>query len=243
VSGRMTPEIEVADAEDLEAGPWRARWWRRLRLVVVAYLVVVVGTNALIYGGLGLARLTAKDRRSTEVVIPSIQNLRKVDERLWVGDQPRLDGYRSLAREAGVKRVINLRTGDGTDPVGDRPEGIAKLGIEYVHLPLHDGHIPNSATVGRFLELVNSAPGPVYAHCGGGVGRSSVMESAYRASKGEDPSLLDQLFLGPLSLEQARFVLKVRPGKPTKGNWIVQSASRVIDFPRPYFSWLARQLG
>jgi uncharacterized protein (TIGR01244 family) len=243
VSANSTLEEPTTHGEETAAKPERRGWRRWLRLVAVAWVVVVVGANAAIYLGLGLARVAAKDPRSSDLVIPSIQNLRQVDERLWVGDQPDLAGYLTLAREAGVKRVINLRTGDGPDPLGDRPAELTAAGLEYIHLPVHDGHIPDAATVRRFLELVRDAPGAVYAHCGGGVGRSSVMESAYRASKGQDPSLLDQLFLGPVSMEQAWFVFSLRPGKPTAGNDLLQGASRVIDFPRPYFSWLARQLG
>jgi protein tyrosine phosphatase (PTP) superfamily phosphohydrolase (DUF442 family) len=225
--------------------PRRQRWRSPVGGAVVvaagAVVAAVVATNVVLYGGLALARLTGSDPRSRDRAIPSIEHLRRVDDRLWAGDQPTPGGYRSLAHTLGVKRVVNLRTGEGPDPLGDDPAFLASLGIEYVWLPVHDGHAPDPATVRRFLELVDSSPGPVYAHCGGGVGRSSVMEAAYRASRGSDPSVLDQLFLGPVSLEQAWFGLAAGPGRPAPQSRVVRIASRVADYPRPYFSWLGRQ--
>ena len=211
----------------------------------MAGVVLVVAVNVVTYGGVALARLVVSDPRSEPPVV-SIENLRRVDDRLWAGDQPTPGGFTELIRDGGVKLVVNLRTGEGPDPLGDDPAFIRSLGSEFVRIPLHDGHAPDRATVERFLQVVENAPGPVYVHCGGGVGRSSVMEAAYRARHGRQPRLADQLFLGPLSLEQAWFVAAAEGARGGRGPRVpgaVRVVSRVVDFPRPYFSWLVRELG
>jgi protein tyrosine phosphatase (PTP) superfamily phosphohydrolase (DUF442 family) len=218
--------------------PWR-RW---SAILVVACLAIVVAVNIVTYGGAALARVVVSDPRSRPPVL-SIENLRRVDDRLWAGDQPTPGGYRQLIQEQGVKLVVNLRTGQGPDPLGDDPAYLRSLGAEFVRIPVHDGHAPDRATVERFFQVVQSSPGLVYVHCGGGVGRSSMMEAVYRSRRGEEPRLADQLFLGPLSLEQAWFVAAAEGGRTGRVPWAVQALSRVVDFPRPYFSWLVRELG
>lgn len=203
---------------------------------------VVLVTNVVLYAGIGVARLLVDEPRSRHSELPSIPQLRTVDERVWVGDQPTPPDHRRLAERFGVKVVVNLRTGEGPDPAGDDPALLRSLGVDYVHLPVHDGHAPDRHTVRRFLEVVRASPGRVYVHCGGGVGRSSTMEAAYRASLGQDPSVMPNLFLGPLSLEQVWFIAALGAHRPAPESTAVRILSRVVDFPRPYFSWMARQL-
>ncbi len=218
-------------------GGWR-QWVRR---AAVACLALVIAVNFAIFGGVVVTRMVGRDPRSQPPVV-SIENLRRVDDRLWIGDQPTPGGYEQLVQEHGVTLVVNLRTGQGPDPEGDDPALIRSLGADYVRVPIHDGHAPDRSDVQRFLEVVASAPERVYVHCGGGVGRSSVMEAAYRSSRGQSSRLGDQLQLGPLSVEQSWFVATAEPGRSRPVPRAVRIFSRVVDFPRPAFSWMAKEL-
>ena len=232
-------ESAVAKRRPPESSGRCRRWVQR---AAVGCLGLVIAVNVGTYGGVLVTRLLGSDPRSQPPVV-SIENLRRVDDRLWVGDQPTPAGYRQLVQEHGVALVVNLRTGEGPDPEGDDPTLIRSLGADYVRVPIHDGHGPHRSDVERFLQVIESSPGRVYAHCGGGVGRSSVMEAAYRASRGQGPRLTDQFHLGPLSLEQAWFVAAGEPARIRPVPPAVRVLSRVVDFPRPAFSWMARELG
>jgi protein tyrosine phosphatase (PTP) superfamily phosphohydrolase (DUF442 family) len=210
------------------------RWLRIVALVVGGYLGLVVLTTLLMFAGVLTARLLGRAPEKLDS-LPAIGHLRRVDDRLLAGAQPTRADYAALA-DAGVKVVVDLRTGAPDDPNRDDPEYLASLGMDYVSLPTSDGHAPGAETVNRFIDIVDSAPGLVFMHCGGGVGRSTSLQAAYDAHLGRDPSFLDYLAIGPPTIEQAWFVAAVEPGDPTAGNWFIQGMSRFLDAPRRLWS-------
>jgi protein tyrosine phosphatase (PTP) superfamily phosphohydrolase (DUF442 family) len=220
----------------------RGRWWRPLFLVAALYLTVSLAVNAVILLGVGAAKLFAGHGAPPDAGLPLIHNFRKVDDRVWAGAHPGRQQYRRLAA-AGVTVVVDLRTGAPGD-VRDDPEVLRRMGLDYVWLPLRDGHAPDAAMVDRFLEVVREAEGIVYMHCGGGVGRSSSLQVAYEAAMGRDPSVASLFALGPPTGEQAWFVLTAGPGRPAAGdNRLVEIVSRfVFDGPRTAVNWAFPQI-
>ena len=204
----------------------RPRWRRWGVRAALLYLGVVVVTQALVWTGVLVARAAGNDPTTTTVAVP---NFRVVDERLWAGGQPDAGAYRRLA-ERGVRLVVDLRTGAADDPNRDDPRLLESLGIAYVSLPVADGHVPSTAQVGRFAALVQDAPGRVYVHCGGGVGRTSALTAAYAKRSGARAPFADMVAIGPHTLEQLWFVAT------GDSNVVVRRASELVDAPRRAWS-------
>ncbi len=139
--------------------------------------------------------------------------------------------------------VIDTRTGGAADASTDDPQQLAELGLDYAALPIPDGRAPTPPQIRRFLELVANADGRVFAHCGGGVGRSTSLAAAYEAAQGQDPSVLEQLATGPPTIEQIWFVATLRPNHPEHGiSPAVAVMSRAVDAPRTLYGWAMSML-
>jgi uncharacterized protein (TIGR01244 family) len=211
---------------------------RPLCLVVGGWLGLFLVVNLVILLTGVAARWAGKDPRVHDNRWPDITNLRVVDDRLLIGGETSPEQYRDLA-ERNVTLVIDTRTGGGADASSDDPRQLAELGLDYVALPIHDGRAPTPAQIRRFLDLVETADGRVFAHCGGGVGRSTSLAAAYEAAQGEDPSVLEQLATGPPTIEQIWFVSTLRPNDPDHGiSPAVAVVSRVVDAPRGLYGWI-----
>lgn len=208
---------------------------RVLGIVAASWLGVFLVVNGTILLTGVAARWAGKDPRLHGDGWPGITNLRMVDDRLLVGGQTTAAEYRELA-ERGVTLVIDARTGDSSDPSYDDPQELAELGLDYAKLSIPDGRAPTPSEIRRFLDLVESADGLVFAHCGGGVGRATSLTAAYEASQGGDPSVLEQLATGPPTLEQIWYVGTLRPNHPEHAiSPVVAVVSRIIDAPRTLY--------
>lgn len=209
--------------------PLPVRLGRIAALVVAAAAGLLLVGNGAILGVSLLARETTVTSAAPE--LPGIDNLEAVDARLWRGAAPSEDGYRALAR-AGVGTVVDLRAEDGIQ--GDA-ELVRRLGMRSVSLPIRDGQAPDPEQVGAFLRAVADSDGPVFVHCGAGVGRTSTMVGAWLVREGGfDPlgALRRNLAVGPPSLEQLAFVAGLDRGGIERPNSLVTAASRVLDAPR-----------
>jgi len=213
-------------------------WPARVAVTVVGGwigLFLVVNMSFVLAGV--AARWAGKDPRLNDDRWPGVTHLRMVDDTLLVGGQTTIEEYRGLA-DHGVSLVIDARTGGRADQGTDDPEALARLGIDYVALPIPDGRAPTPAQVRRFLTLVDSADGRVFAHCGGGVGRSTSLAAAYEAARGHDPSIAEQLAVGPPTIEQVWYVGTLQAGHPAHSiSPAVAVVSRVVDFPRTVWGW------
>ncbi|HMG43513.1 MAG TPA: sulfur transferase domain-containing protein [Acidimicrobiales bacterium] len=212
---------------------------RLLRIPVAlvgGWLALFAAVNAVILlAGVG-SRWAGKDPQLRSDSWPGITHLRMVDDKLLVGGQPSRQDYRDLA-EHGVTTVIDVRE-DGVHR--DDPETLEALGMEYFSLPLEDGQAPTPGRIRRFLELVDEADGRVFAHCSGGVGRSTSLAAVYEAAHDQDPSVLEQVAVGPPTIEQIWFVGTLRPGDPEhEVSPVIAGVSRVVDSPRTLYSFLS----
>lgn len=202
-----------------------------LGVLLLLYLLLVA---AVIGGMAGLAAVLQRRGHDPRSELAGIPNFRVVDERVWAGGQPSAAAYEELASR-GVRTVVDLRSGSADDP---RPVDMAQLealGVEYVSVPVRDGHVPSESDVDAVVAAIDRAPGTVFVHCGGGVGRSSSVTAAYRRAVGGEVPLMEHLAIGPHTVAQVVFLATGRRGE------VVRRVSEVLDAPRRARSrWRAR---
>lgn len=191
----------------------------------------------MVLGNLTIAGLHAWARRTTPVpagpAVTGIKNFRAVDERVWRGAAPGARGYRSLAA-AGVRTVVDLRA---EEDLHVDEALLAELGLERLAIPLRDGQTPTPEEIDRFLTTVRSSAGPVFVHCGAGVGRTGAMVATYLVASDQTDewtAMRRNLAVGPPSLEQLAFVAGLDDGD-RPGPALV-AVSRILDAPRRLWS-------
>ena len=212
-----------------EAGRGTSTRWRRWAVRVgVGYVVVVVVAHVLIGVGILLSRLFG-DHPGTDMA--GIPNFRMVDGETWAGGQPDADAYQALA-DRGVRLVVDLRTGADDDPREDDPTLLRRLGVDYLAVPIPDGHVPSKEQIGRFVAAVRSTDGVVFVHCGGGVGRTSSLTAAYARATETDVRFVETVAIGPHTVEQLWFVAT------GDTNPVVRRVSELLDAPRRAWSRL-----
>ena len=211
---------------------------RRFCVLAGGWLAVFLAVNFVVVRIGAATRWAGKDPRVHDDGWPDIRNLRVVGDRLLVGGETSLEQYRELA-ERDVTLVIDMRTGGRADLSTDDPQQLTALGLDYAELPIPDGRAPTPAQIRRFLDLVATADGRVFAHCGGGVGRSTSIAATFEAAQGQNPSVLEQLATGPPTIEQIWFVAMMRPNRPDHDiSTAVAVVSRVVDAPRGLYGWV-----
>lgn len=111
---------------------------------------------------------------------PGVPNFHKVNDDLYRGGQPSLEGFKSLAK-LGIRTVVDLRIPDGA---ANREKYVVEsLGMRYVHIPLHGQETPTQGDVDEaFSVLMDSAQWPVFVHCREGKDRTGMIIACYRIS-------------------------------------------------------------
>lgn len=211
----------------------RARRVKATKVVVGALAVTVA---FLVVGNLTIVVASRWASSTTPVTriesVRGIDNLEAVDAKLWRGAAPTQQGYRNLAA-AGAKTVVDLRAEEGLE--ADQTV-VESLGMRLIRIPVRDGQTPSSSQIAAFLEATTQSEGPVFVHCGAGVGRTGTMVGAYAVARGEldaADALRRNLAVGPPSLEQLAFVAGLdRDDQIDRPNGAVRAVSRVLDSPR-----------
>jgi protein tyrosine phosphatase (PTP) superfamily phosphohydrolase (DUF442 family) len=207
---------------------------RRLRRYIV--LAVAAFAGFLVLGNLTIVAASLS-LRGDSLPAPDVRvdNFRVVDEQVWRGAAPSAATYRDLAA-AGATTVVDLRAED--DLTVDTAL-LDDLGVTRFHLPIRDGQIPSQAQVDHFLDIVRNSSGPVFVHCGAGVGRTGAMVAAYLVRTGEADgveALRRNLSVGPPSLEQVTFAATLEGAHASRVPAPVVIVSRVLDAPRRLWS-------
>jgi protein tyrosine phosphatase (PTP) superfamily phosphohydrolase (DUF442 family) len=206
--------------------------WRRW---LVRSVLGLTGVLALGNGGIlavsALARGTAPGSGlAVPADVAAIHNFVAIDATLWRGGAPGADGYRALAA-AGVVTIVDLRAEDDLDVPHDL---LDELGLSLVAIPMRDGQAPTPTQVQHFLDAVSASAGPVYLHCGAGVGRTGTMAAAYLVSRGGSAweAMRANLAVGPPSLEQVAFAISLDAGTTGHVPAPLVAVSRALDAPR-----------
>lgn len=225
----MTVDAErsVMESEGVATGYRSPRWRRMLVRVIVGFVAFLLVGNGLILGTTAYLRWTTPDASAAV----SIDNFRQIDAQVFRGAAPGAQGLRELA-ELGVVTVVDLRA-EADLEVDDAL--LEDLGITRHHLPTRDGQLPTEAQAAAFLEIVEEAQGPVFVHCGAGVGRTGAMTAFYLNATGQTAgtgAMRRILAVGPPSLEQIAFAVATVGGDYERPGATVTAVSRVLDAPR-----------
>ncbi|MEU6225854.1 tyrosine-protein phosphatase [Streptomyces sp. NPDC047042] len=211
---------------------------RILSRVVIGYLVLWA-TGAL--GILAVSHWVSDETPAPPGTreVQGVHHFQRVDSqgRLWRGAAPSPAGYRALAG-LGIATVVDLRAEDLNAAQLAEPH---KAGLDVVRLPIRDGQTPTQGQVQRFLDVVASSSGPVFVHCGAGVGRTGTMAAAYLVQADKQlPStaVRRNLAVGPPSIEQIYYGLSLGRQKAEQPPLAVVAVSRLVDAPRRMWSWL-----
>jgi protein-tyrosine phosphatase len=216
------------EARDVDVAPAAEHPWRRRGLIAtVGYVALVVGSMIVTEAAVLVSRVFGDDVRSE---LSGVPNFRVVDERVWAGGQPAADDVYGKLADRGVVLIVDLRTGASDDERLDDPDELRALGIDYLPLPIKDGHVPSDDDVERFVAAVREADGVVFVHCGAGVGRTSTLTFAYARSTGGDTSVMSHLALGAHTPEQIWYLAT------GDTNVVVRRTSEILDAPRRAWS-------
>ncbi|ELS52475.1 fused DSP-PTPase phosphatase/NAD kinase-like protein [Streptomyces viridochromogenes] len=214
------------------------RAMRILLGIVIGYIALwAVGAGTIL--GVSLWAREETPAPAGTRAVQGVNHFQPVDTegRLWRGSAPSSAGYRALAG-MGITTVVDLRAEHMTAAELAKP---SDAGLNVVRLPIRDGQTPSPQQVQRFRDIVAAAPGPVFVHCGAGVGRTGAMVAAYLVQTGEEsPSqaVRRNLAVGPPSIEQIYYGLNLSPAKAEQPPLPVVVLSRLVDAPRRMMSYL-----
>lgn len=217
--------------------PLSRRALRILLGIVIGYIALwAVGAGSVL--GLSYWAREETPAPAGTRAVQGVNHFQPVDTegRLWRGSAPSAAGYRALA-SMGITTVVDLRAEDLSAAKLAEPR---EAGLNAVRLPIRDGQTPSPQQVQRFRDIVASAPGPVFVHCGAGVGRTGAMVAAYLVQTGEEsPSqaVRRNLAVGPPSIEQIYYGLNLSPAKAEQPPLPVVVLSRLVDAPRRMMSY------
>jgi protein tyrosine phosphatase (PTP) superfamily phosphohydrolase (DUF442 family) len=140
---------------------------RSLSLTVLALI------SALAAGCSGGGDTRPAPSEPVKVEAKGLQNVVRLNDRLYSGSSPEGDeGFESL-RAWGIKTIITV---DGAKPDVERAH---KFGMHYVHLPIGYDGVPEEQAL-RIVKAARDLPGPIYIHCHHGKHRGAAAAAVAR---------------------------------------------------------------
>jgi len=111
--------------------------------------------------------------------VPGIPNIGRVNDHLYRGAQPRLQGLAEL-KKFGITTVVDLRSEDPGKIAWERQQA-ESLGMRFVHIPVSGWSPPTDEHVIQFLSLFHNDPKEkIFVHCRFGDDRTGVFVATYR---------------------------------------------------------------
>ena len=142
--------------------------------------IISLALTALMFSfALAIAEQTSQKPRpavwATPVAIPGAPNLHRVAPNLYRSAQPEAEGFKTLAKEPGIKTVVSLRAFNSDEALADG------TGIKLVRIKIHTWHIETEDVVLALANIRNAeALGPVLLHCQHGADRTGLISALYR---------------------------------------------------------------
>src|ERR1700680_4760005 len=138
-----------------------------------------------------------------------VPNFHQVNDRIYRGAQPTLEGFQALAK-MGVKTVVDLRR-EEPQIRGER-RIVEALGMKFLSVPMTLG-APTDEQISRVMQELNSNAGPVFVHCHGGRDRTGTVIACYRKTHDawESKKALDEANLAGMRKDSGmrKYVRKV----------------------------------
>ncbi|MDH3255374.1 MAG: sulfur transferase domain-containing protein [Acidobacteriota bacterium] len=140
---------------------------------------------------------------STAAAPELLPNQKTPLEGIISGGQPMPEQLRA-ARDAGYKTVINLRR-PSESGVGNEPEIVAGLGMEYLSIPIDDAAGLTKENTAAFTSALESAEYPIVLHCSSGnrIGALFALKAYWIDGKNAEEALEIGLAAGLTRLETA----------------------------------------
>lgn len=156
--------------------------FRRFRAVLgVAFLSCLAGCGPSVHGLFGniqrdeQAAVLAPRPWAEPIDVPGVDNVYRVDARLYRGAHPSAEGLRNL-EALGVRTVVNLRVFHSSEPL------LEETSLEFVEIPMAPWRA-EPEQIAAFLRVVTDPDrGPVFVHCMAGSDRVGLMVAAYRVA-------------------------------------------------------------
>ncbi len=182
-----------------------ARRWRRALWLGGAAVLIVVGAEA------GRVLLGS----NFHTVLPG---------RVYRGAQPDAADIERLARDYGIKTIVNLRgSGIPNDWYMDECRAVQRAGIAQEDVCMSSGRLPPVGEVRRLIEVLDRAEYPIYLHCWRGADRTGLAAA------------MVLLLQTDLSYARAMRQLGIRYGHVAVGR-----PAFLDEFFTLYSDWLAR---
>lgn len=151
------------------------RWLLALMLAMLVSSLSVAAQQEPSSSATRPATTPAAEETSAAKELP---NFHQVNEHLYRGAQPGVEGFERLAR-LGIRTVINLRDDDERATVEEA--AAERMGLRYYNIPFGGFGRPSEAKVEEVLSLIEAKENwPVFVHCKRGADRTGVVIAAYR---------------------------------------------------------------
>src|SRR5260370_1219646 len=107
-----------------------------------------------------------------------VPNFHTVNDHLYRGAQPTIEGFGNLAK-LGVKTIVDLRE------AGERSLAEQKVveaaGMRYVSVPMRGFQAPTTSQISQVFALLHDiSAGPIFVHCLRGADRTGTVVACYR---------------------------------------------------------------
>ncbi|MCK5931551.1 MAG: tyrosine-protein phosphatase [Fulvimarina manganoxydans] len=107
-------------------------------------------------------------------------NIHEVSPDLYRSGTLSTEKLRALIEETGIKTVVNLRSGEGSDWLSAERGVLQDLHVDFIGLPLSATQIPSEEELRSLAYAMMEAPRPILVHCKAGADRSGLASAIYR---------------------------------------------------------------